>query len=98
MNWSSSLETNMSETNHTASPPPNMALRELLVHFHRLSTPVRYNISTKLKLLRDGDDLPPQQQWDLVFERASNEGKLADLWNEVAAHDPAFAKRPKPFD
>jgi hypothetical protein len=93
----SSLETKMPEKNQPISPPPKTGLRELLVHFHRLSTPVRYNISTKLGLLRDGDDVPPQQQWDLVFQRAADEGKLADLWREVAAHDSAFATRPNPF-
>jgi hypothetical protein len=69
----------------------------LLVHFHRLSTPVRYNIATKLGLLRDGDDVPPQQQWDLVFQRARDEKRLADLWNEIAAQDAVFAKRSNPF-
>ncbi len=74
-----------------------VAMRELLVHFHRLSTPLRYNIATALKLLRDGDDVPPQQQWDLVFQRAQDEGKLAELWKAVSAHDAAFGKRSNPF-
>ena len=93
----SSQEKKMSQKNQLGLQPPPIALREILVHFHRLSTPVRYIIATKLKLLRDGDDVPPQQQWDLVFQRAIDEEKLADLWKEVAAHDSAFAKRPNPF-
>jgi predicted phosphodiesterase len=76
---------------------PAEVLREILVHFHRLSTPVRYNIATTLGLLRDGDDLPPQQQWDLVFKRACDERKLDELWKAIAAKDIAFSQRPNPF-
>jgi predicted phosphodiesterase len=93
----SPLKTKMTAGNHSTSSPPPTAFRELLVNFHRLSTPVRYKIATELDLLRDGDDLPPQQQWDLVFQRAREEEKLAALWKAVAAHDTAFAKRQNPF-
>jgi hypothetical protein len=93
----SSVATTMPATNQQASSASPATFRELLVHFHRLSTPVRYNIATKLGLLRDGDDVPPQQQWDLVFQRARDEKRLADLWNEIAAQDAVFAKRSNPF-
>lgn len=92
----SSSEEKMPECGQPITPPPS-AFRELLVYFHRLSTPVRYNIATRLQLLRDGDDVPPQQQWDLVFRRARNEGKLKDLWKAVADHDATFAKRENPY-
>jgi hypothetical protein len=93
----SSPETKMPDSNQSISQPLPTAFRELLVHFHRLSTPLRYKIATELKLLRDGDDLPPQQQWDLVLHRARDEGRLADLWKAVAANNPAFANRQNPF-
>jgi hypothetical protein len=93
----SSATANMTAISQPPSAPPPAAFRELLVHFHRLSTPVRYTIATKLELLRDGDDVPPQQQWDLVFQRARLENRLADLWKEIASIDASFAKRPNPF-
>jgi hypothetical protein len=93
----SSSPTIMPAPSPSAPSPPAAAMRELLVHFHRLSTPVRYNIATKLGLLRDGDDVPPQQQWDLVFQRARDEGRLKELWAEVASVEAAFAARPNPF-
>jgi len=89
--------TNMIATSQPNGTVPPASFRELLVHFHRLSTPVRYNIATQLGLLRDGDDLPPQQQWDLVFQRAHDENRLADLWDAIARKDPVFGSRPNPF-
>jgi hypothetical protein len=77
---------------------PSTALRELLVHFHRLSTPVRYRIATDLGLLRDGDDFPPQQQWDLVFQRARIEHLLGKLWSAVAQNSPTFRDRTNPYE
>lgn len=93
-----SSETTMVNDDQSASAVPPASFRELLVNFHRLSTPVRYKIATELSLLRDGDDLPPQQQWDLIFQRARDEGRLADLWRAVASNDNSFARRPNPFD
>lgn len=93
----SSVTMKPSATDRTTSLPPPAAFRELHVHFHRLSTPVRYTIVTELGLLRNGDDLPPQQLWDLIFQRARDENRLADLWNAVAAKDAAFAMRKNPF-
>ena len=92
----SSISVNVTVTSQTASTSPTV-FRELLVHFHRLSTPVRFSIVNKLGLLRDRDDLPPQQLWDLVFKRAREEHRLAELWGEIAKIDGAFAKRPNPF-
>jgi hypothetical protein len=94
---SCSTETKMPHKTQVPAILDPVAFRELLVHFHRLSTPVRYTIATQLKLLRDGDDVPPQQQWDLVFQRARDEGRLAELWQAVAAYDSALAQRPNPF-
>lgn len=93
------------EKNRVEMPKPDspnddesfVSIRELLVYFHRLSTPIKYIIATKLELLRDGDDLPPQKQWDLVFERAIKEKKLGELWKAVAEHDAQFATRQNPF-
>lgn len=84
--------------NEKQSPqvPPN-ALRELIVYFHRLSTPIRFRIATDLGLLRDGDDLPPLKLWDLVFQRAIEENKMHSLWQAVAQFDANFSKRPNPF-
>ncbi len=92
----SSGSAKMTVTSQPASTPP-MVLRELLVHFHRLSTPVRFKIVTKLGLLRDRDDFPPQQLWDLVFKRAREENRLSEMWDEIAKIDTSFAKRPNPF-
>ena len=91
-------ETQMVDNEQPIKAVPPAAFRELLVNFHRLSTPIRYKIATELGLLRDGDDLPPQQQWDLIFRRARDEGRLAELWRAVCANDNSFAKRPNPFD
>jgi len=93
----SSVPASMTATSQPASTPPPPAFRELLVHFHRLSTPVRYSVVTKLGLLRERDDLPPQQLWDLIFKRAREENLLPELWNEVASKDPTLAKRSNPF-
>lgn len=62
-----------------------------------MSTPLRYTIATKLNLLRDGDDVPPQRQWDLVFQRAKDEKRLAALWSEVAVLVAGMATRQNPF-
>ncbi len=93
----SSATANMTVISQSASTPSSAAFRELLVHFHRLSTPVRYTIATKLELLRDGDDVPPQQQWDLVFKRAREDNRLGKLWDAVAEYDIGFASRENPF-
>lgn len=82
------------QTDETTTSP---AFRELIVYFHRLSTPVRYKISTDLNLLLDGDDVPPQQQWDLVFKRAREGNRLGELWDAVAKYDTVFASRGNPF-
>jgi len=87
----------MSEKGKIVETLATPALRELIVYFHRLSTPLRYRISTDLKLLRDGDDVPPQQQWDLVFKRAQEESLLGALWDAVAKFDSSFASRGNPF-
>lgn len=74
------------------------AKRELLVHFFRLGTPLRYTTAFEAGLLRDGDDaLPPQTMWAEVFRRAAAEDVLAKFWDVVAAKAPGLKEKANPF-
>lgn len=75
------------------------ARRELLVHFFRLGTPLRFAAAAEAGLIRDGDDsLHPQAMWAEVFRRAENENVLALFWSAVARHSPALRSLQNPFE
>jgi predicted MPP superfamily phosphohydrolase len=75
-----------------------VAQRELLVHFFRLGTPLRFLAATEANLIRDGDDtMEPRVMWAQVFRRAVDEGKLADFWSAVAKHSTELRDRQNPF-
>ena len=75
------------------------ARRQLLVHFFRLGTPLRFAAAGEAGLVRDGDDsLHPQVMWAQVFRRAEEEQRLGRFWTAVARHSPALSELRNPFD
>ncbi|WP_395751681.1 metallophosphoesterase family protein [Prosthecobacter sp.] len=74
------------------------AMRELVVNFFQLSTPLRYQAAFNAGLLRDGDDaLDPQVMWAEVFQRATNENSCSIFWEKVAEHSPTIKDKQNPF-
>ena len=68
----------------------------LTLRFLGLPALDRYRIARSLGLAREGDDaLPPDAAFLQVFRRASEEGRLADLWDETErCHDGPAAFNP----
>jgi predicted MPP superfamily phosphohydrolase len=96
----SSVSTEPAMPTAESSTPSSMELaqRELLVHFFRLGSPLRYTTAYEAGLLRDGDDsLPPQTMWAEVFRRASAEQALEKFWDAVAARTPELKDKQNPF-
>ena len=75
-----------------------IAQRELLVHFFRLGTPMRFAAAVEADLVRDGDDTKdPREMWAEVFQRAVVEERLALFWVAVAKRSKELYGRPNPF-
>lgn len=58
--------------------------RQLINHFHELSRSVQSEIAEALGLLKKGDSDILADEWcRVLFQRASQSGRLRDLWTEV---------------
>jgi hypothetical protein len=75
------------------SPP-----RRLVQHFLDLPKHVQIEIARALGLIHDADkDQPDAELFRLLFRRATESGKLTDLWDAVEKNHPDGKPDENPF-
>jgi hypothetical protein len=78
--------------------PPREARKQLVLKFFQLGRATRHKAVVDAGVWEPEDDVfDGQEKWARVFARAAATGRLATLWNAMAAQDEALARQQNPF-